>query len=205
MIIDDLKELGDFILASASPRRRELLAEAGYKFRVVPPEIDESRPSKGRDESAFAGTEARKFAERLALAKAREVADKFPESLVIGADTVVDFQGEIVGKPADEKEAEVITRKLFSAPHKVITGIAIVRASDGVEIVESETTTVYPKALTDKQIAEHIKSQSWRDKAGAYAIKENGDEFIEKIEGSLTNVMGLPMELLGRMIEKICR
>jgi septum formation protein len=181
------------ILASASPRRKELLAEAGYKFRVVPPEIDES---------AFEGTEACKYAERLALAKARDVAERFPDSLVIGADTVVDFQGEIIGKPADEKEAEVITRKLFSGPHKVITGVAIVRMADGVEIVESETTTVYPKVLTDKQIAEHIKSGTWKGKAGAYAIQEGGDAFIERIEGSLTNVMGLPMELLGRMMKK---
>jgi septum formation protein len=114
----------------------------------------------------------------------------------------VDFQGEIVGKPSDEKEAERITRKLFSAPHKVITAVAIARSSDGVELVESETTTVYPKRLTDKQIAEHIKGKSWQDKAGAYAIKECGDEFIERIEGSLTNVMGLPMELLGRMMKQ---
>lgn len=184
------------ILASASPRRKQLLAEAGYKFRVVPPEIDES---------AFEGTEACKYAERLALAKARDVADRFPGSLVIGADTVVDFQGEIIGKAANEKEAEVIVRKLFSGPHKVITGVAIVRASDGVEIVESETTTVYPKVLTDKQIEEHIKSGTWKGKAGAYAIQEGGDEFIERIEGSLTNVMGLPMELLGRMMKQFGR
>jgi septum formation protein len=193
LIIDGLKNLRNFILASASPRRRELLAEAGYEFTVVPPEADES---------VFAGENPRKCAERLALAKAKDVSEKFPESLVVGADTIVDFQGEIIGKPADEKEAEVITRKLFSGPHKVITGVAIVRASDGVEIVESESTTVFPKSLTDEQIAEHIKSQSWRDKAGAYTIKENGDEFVEKIEGSLTNVMGLPMELLGRMMKK---
>jgi septum formation protein len=193
MIIDDLKELGNFILASASPRRRELLAEAGYEFTVVPPEIDES---------AFEGGGACEYAERLALAKAREVAGRFPECLIIGADTVVDFQGEIVGKTADEKEAEIITRKLFSAPHKVITGVAIVRMTDGVEIVKSDTTTVYPKKLTDKQIVEHIKSKSWQDKAGAYAIKECGDEFIEKIEGSLTNVMGLPMELLQRLLKQ---
>ncbi len=173
-----------------------MLAEAGYKFRVVTPEIDES---------AFKGTEACKYAEQLALAKARDVAGEFPECLVIGADTVVDFQGEIIGKAADEKEAEVITRKLFSGPHKVITGVAIVRASDGVEIVESESTTVYPKVLTDKQIAEHVKSGTWRDKAGAYAIKEGGDAFIERIEGSLTNVMGLPMELLGRMMRQFSR
>jgi septum formation protein len=170
-----------------------LLAEAGYEFRVVPPEIDES---------AFEGIETRKYAEQLALAKAKNVGERFPESLVIGADTVVDFQGEIIGKAVSEKEAEAITRKLFSAPHKVITGVAIVRVADGVEIVESETTTVYPKKLTDKQIAEHIKSKSWRGKAGAYAIQEGGDAFIEKIEGSLTNVMGLPMELLGRMMKR---
>lgn len=181
------------VLASASPRRKQLLAEAGYKFRVVPPEIDES---------AFEGAGACECAKRLALAKARDVAGEFPDCLVIGADTVVDFQGETVGKAADAKEAEVITRKLVSAPHKVITGVAIVRMADGVEIVESETTTIYPKVLTDKQIAEHIKSGAWRGKAGAYAIKEGGDAFIERIEGSLTNVMGLPMELLGRMLKQ---
>jgi septum formation protein len=184
------------ILASASPRRKQLLAEAGYKFRVVPPEIDES---------AFEGTEACKYAEQLALAKAKGVAGEFPDCLIIGADTVVDFQGEIIGKAADEKEAEVIIRKVFSAPHKVITGVAIVRVADGVEIVESETTTIYPNVLTDKQIAEHIKGGTWRNKAGAYAIKEGGDAFIEKIEGSLTNVMGLPMELLGRMMGRFGR
>jgi septum formation protein len=186
------------ILASASQRRRELLAEAGYKFTVVPPEIDESA-------FIFEGVDACEYAERLALAKAKNVAGRFPDCLVIGADTVVDFQGEIIGKPADAKDAERITRKLFSAPHKVITGVAIVRASDGVEIVESETTTVYPKELTDEQIAEHVKSKSWRDKAGAYAIQEGGDAFIERIEGSLTNVMGLPMELLGRMMGRFGR
>jgi septum formation protein len=184
------------ILASASPRRRELLAGAGYEFTVVPPQIDES---------AFEGAEARKYAEELALAKAKNVAERFPDCLVVGADTVVDFQGEIIGKAADEKEAEVIVRKLFSGPHKVITGVAIVRAADGVEIVESDSTTVYPKALTDKEIREHIKGGSWRDKAGAYAIQEEGDAFIERIEGSLTNVMGLPMELLGRMMGRFSR
>jgi septum formation protein len=194
------------ILASASPRRKQLLAEAGYKFRVVPPEIDESAfPATARSAVTSEGAGACECAKRLALAKARDVAGEFPDCLVIGADTVVDFQGETVGKAANEKEAEVITRKLFSGPHKVITGVAIVRMADGVEIVESETTTVYPKVLTDKQIAEHIKSGTWKGKAGAYAIQEGGDAFIERIEGSLTNVMGLPMELLGRMMRQFGR
>ena len=184
-----------FILASASPRRKQLLAEAGYQFTVVRPDIDESAfPAKD--------IEACEYAERLALAKAKYVAEKHPDFLVIGADTVVDFEGQIIGKPIDDKEAEQITKKLFSRPHKVITGIAIVRLSDGIELSESDTTTIYPKRLTSEQIAEHIKSESWRDKAGAYAIKENGDEFVERIEGSLTNVMGLPMELLGQLLEK---
>jgi septum formation protein len=182
------------ILASSSPRRKQLLSEAGYKFTIVCPDIDES---------AFdtEGISPCEFAERLALAKAKAVADKFPDSLILGADTVADFGGEIIGKAADAKEAEEITRRLFSGPHKVITAVAIVRIIDGTEIVESDSTTVIPKKLTESQIAEHIKGGSWRGKAGAYAIQEGGDEFIERIEGSLTNVMGLPMELVQRLLK----
>lgn len=182
------------ILASSSPRRKQLLAEAGYKFTIVLPDIDES---------AFVaeGNNPCECAERLALAKAKAVAEKFPDCLVIGADTVADFEGQIIGKAADAKEAEEITRRLFSGPHKVITAVAIVRESRGIEIVESDSTTVIPKKLTDNQIAEHIKGGSWRGKAGAYAIQEGGDEFIERIEGSLTNVMGLPMELVHRLLK----
>jgi septum formation protein len=146
---------------------------------------------------------AREYACQLALAKAKKIAEKYPESLVIAADTVADFEGEIIGKPADQTDAEQITKKLFNKPHKVITGIAIIRLRDGIEINESDTTTVYPKKLTPEQIDEHIKSGTWKDKAGAYAIQENGDEFIERIDGSLTNVMGLPMELLERLLGKL--
>ena len=172
-----------------------MLAEAGYKFTSVRPDIDESALTAERINPC-------ECAERLALAKARNVAEKFPRCLVIGADTVADYKGQIIGKPADAKEAEEITRKLFSGPHKVITAVAIVRIVDGTEIVESVTTAVYPKKLTERQIAEHIKSGSWRDKAGAYAIQEQEDEFVERIEGSLTNVMGLPMELLHRLLKR---
>ncbi|MHC4173346.1 MAG: Maf family protein [Planctomycetota bacterium] len=184
------------ILASASPRRRQLLTEAGYKFRVVQPDVDESAfPAEGLG--------ACEYAERLALAKAKNVAEKHLDCLVIGADTVADFKGRIIGKPADAKEAEQITKKLFSGPHKVITAVAIIRLSNGTELSESESTTVYPKKLNAEQIREHIKSKSWQGKAGAYAIKEKGDEFIERIDGSLTNVMGLPMELLESLLTEL--
>lgn len=185
-----------YILASASARRKELLKKAGYNFKVVLPDIDESAiPAED--------IEPCEYAKRLALAKAKSVAAGFPERLVIGADTVVDFEGEIIGKPCDAKEAKEITRKLFSRPHKVITAVAIVRLSNGIKMVKSDTTTVYPKKMTDEQIAKHVEGDSWRGKAGAYAIQEGGDQFVEKIDGSLTNVMGLPMELLERMLSGI--
>ena len=185
-----------FILASASPRRRELLSRAGYVFEVVVPDVDESAFARDR-------IGAEEYAKRLALAKARNVAKRFGDSFVLGADTVADCGGEIIGKPANAREAEEITLKLFSEPHRVVTGVAIVRMSDGTEFLRSDSTTVYPKRLTPEQIAEHIKSGRWRGKAGAYAIQENGDEFVERIEGSLTNVMGLPMEMLGQMTERL--
>ena len=172
------------------------MSEAGYEFTVILPEVDES---------AFETNDVDpvEYAKRLALAKAKSVARKYPDSFIIGADTIVDFRGRIIGKAADAKEAEWITRKLFSAPHKVITGVAIVRFSDGTELVQSDSTTVYPRKMTAEQITDHIKGGSWRDKAGAYAIQETGDEFVEKIEGSLTNVMGLPMELLESLMAQL--
>jgi len=184
------------ILASASPRRRDLLTEAGYSFEVAPSDVDESAfPTEGLS--------PHQYAERLALAKAEDVAAQFPDRLVLGADTLVDCQGEIIGKPTDATDAERITRLLFSRPHHVITGIALVRVTDNTEIVESDTTTVYPRKLTEQQIAAHLASGTWQDKAGAYAIQENGDQFIQRIEGSLTNVMGLPMELLETLLASL--
>jgi len=182
-----------FILASGSPRRRDLLTQAGYSFEIVVPDVDESAfPSD--DYSPV------RHAEILALAKARDVAPRYPDRLVIGADTVVDSGGEIFGKPADAADAERITRKLFSSPHRVITGVALVRLRDALEIVRSDVTTVYPRTLTEQQIAQHIAGGSWQGKAGAYGIQETGDAFVDHIDGSLTNVMGLPMELLRRLL-----
>jgi len=192
------KQRLSLILASASPRRRDLLAEVGYRFEVVPSDVDEAAFSAE-------GLSPCGYAEALALAKAKDVAARSPDRLVLGADTVVDCGGEIIGKPADAADAERITRLLFSRPHEVITGIALVRISDGSEIIRSDTTTVYPKQLTEEQIAAHLATGTWRDKAGAYAIQENGDEFIARIDGSMTNVMGLPMELLESLLADLRR
>jgi septum formation protein len=185
-----------FILASASPRRKELLIRAGYNFDVVVSEVDEMQiPAEGLTLGQFAC--------KAALAKANDVAKKFPEKIIVAADTIADFDGEIIGKAQNAKQAEQITRKLFSKSHKVITAIAIVKKNIGLELVDYDTTTVYPKKLTETQIAEHIASESWKDKAGAYAIQQGSDKFIEHIEGSESNVMGLSMELFEKMIQKV--
>jgi septum formation protein len=185
-----------FILASASPRRKELLKKAGFTFDAVISEIDETQISAE-------GLTPAQFACAAALAKANDIAEKFPEKIVVAADTIADFDGQIIGKAQDARQAERITRKLFSKPHKVITAIAIVKKNAGLELVDYDTTTVYPKKLTEIQITKHIASKLWKDKAGAYAIQQGGDKFIDHIEGSETNVMGLSMELFEKMIKKI--
>jgi len=189
------KKKSQIILASASQRRRQLLTAAGYKFKVVVSQIDES---------AFSSEECTpvEYAKALALTKAAEVAKRYPDAIVIGADTLVDFDGQIIGKALDASNAEEITRMLFSRPHKVITGLAIICRTQNLEIVEADVTAVYPKKLTEAQIAKHISSGVWRDKAGAYAIQEC-DPFVDRIEGSFTNVMGMPMELFERIFPHI--
>jgi len=181
------------ILASSSPRRRQLLRQAGYEFEVVAPAVDEEKVQiKGGGSLAVAV--------ELAAAKANEVGQEYPGSIVIGADTVVDCEGQIIGKAADRNEAERIIRLLFSRAHKVITGVAVGVSGLGKLVCRAESTTVYPKKLSDRQISKYLDTQEWQGKAGAYGISETGDEFVERIEGSLTNVMGFPMELVEKLL-----
>ncbi len=181
------------ILASASPRRKDLMQKAGYEFDIIISGVDESK-------FPIDGISSVEYAKMLAFEKAKDVAQENPDAIIIGADTIADFDGKIIGKPKDKADAERITRMLFSKPHKIITGLAIICINDNTEIIESDTTIVYPRKMSEQQIAEHIKGRTWEDKAGAYAIQETGDQFVEKIDGSLTNVMGLPMELLERLL-----
>jgi septum formation protein len=187
-----------FILASQSPRRRHLLQDADYVFDVIPSDVDESV----FDQQSLS---PRAYAECLALAKASAVSKRYPSKLVVGADTIVDLDGQIIGKPRDARDAEAITRQLFSRVHTVITAVALVRILDPICINQSACTRVFPKPMTEQQIADHIHGSTWQDKAGAYAIQENGDRFIERLEGSFTNVVGLPMELLVPLLEGVLK
>ena len=194
MIIKAPDNCPHFILASASPRRKLLLEQAGYEFEIV---------VSNTDESQYTANNSAELTKTLALAKASDIANANPDKLVLGSDTVVDFNGQIIGKPRDAKHAEQITRMLFSAPHDVITGVALVRKSDNTKIVKAATTKVFPNKLTEEQIVEHIRNGGWQGKAGAYGIQETGDEFVERIEGSFTNVIGLPMELIAEIFTSL--
>ena len=182
------------ILASASPRRQLLLSQAGYDFEVVATDIDETA-------YLSSGIEPGEYAKLLAKEKASAVACRRRNTIVIGADTIVYAGGRIIGKAADDDHAKQIIRTLFSSPHDVITGIAILKLDEDIEIVESITTVVYPRMLSEEQIDDHIRKGDWQGKAGAYGIQETGDEFVERIEGSLTNVMGFPMERITQLLD----
>ena len=183
------------ILASASPRRKLLLEQAGYTFDVIVPDVDESSHLYD-DISPIAYTKL------LALEKARTAAQNHPDALTIGADTIVYTDGQIIGKAEDDSHAREIIEMLFGKPHEVITGVALLKPDENIQLVKSVTTVVYPKKLTQKQIEAYIDSGDWKGKAGAYGIQETGDKFVDRIDGSLTNVMGFPMELVSELLKQ---
>ncbi len=182
------------ILASASPRRRELMAEAGYQFEVIPSRVDEVT-------LVDQGLSPAEVAKRIAVFKARDVATGIEEpAVVLGADTIVVCDNEILGKAGDANEARRMLFRLSRTRHRVITGVALIETDTGREEIEAETSGIQMRPMSEGEIEEYITSGSWRDKAGAYAVQEGADKFIVKIEGSYTNVVGLPMELVKRML-----
>ena len=185
------------ILASASPRRRQLLAEAGFDFDVVVPPIPEPDRVSGK-------LTPPQQAEALAYFKARAVAQEHQEALVLAADTIVALRDEILGKPIDRDEARRMLRILGGTRHAVTTGVALLGPA-GERLIASETTYVRMRRMTDRQLDAYIASGEWAGKAGAYAIQETADRFVETVEGSFTNVVGLPVKLVARMIKELRR
>lgn len=179
------------VLASASPRRRELLTQLGIAFRVQAADVDETPPPRATPDEA-----AREIAKRKALA----VLANARAATVLAADTiVVAADGEFLGKPADAADARRILGKLSGTTHRVVTGVCLARAG-GDPHCASESTSVTMRALTAAEIDAYVASGESEDKAGAYAIQETGDRFVTRVEGSWTNVVGLPMETVVRML-----
>ena len=171
----------DLILASKSGRRKQLLAETGVEFKVICAETEE-----------LSAGYCRGIALLNAIAKANAVAEDYPRALIIGADTVIEYENRVIGKPADRADAFATIKSLSGKPHYVVTAICLINRSRNLECIFAESTRVFFRPLTDAVINEYLDQVHVLDKAGAYAIQEYGDMIIEKIEGPLDNVVGLP-------------
>jgi septum formation protein len=179
------------VLASASPRRQELLRNAGITFEVQPAHIPED---------PLPGEAAKDCAERLAREKAFAVARQRPHDKVLGADTVVVVDGQLLGKPSDAADAARMLRVLSGREHQVITGICLV--VNGQPSMASEATLVSVNEITDQDIADYVASGEPMDKAGAYAIQGMASRWIPRIEGDYSNVVGLPVARVWRMLQQ---
>lgn len=179
--------LPPLILASASPRRAGLLRQLDLKFQVLPGDATELSDDQL---SPF------EICQLNAHRKARAVARKFPDALVIGADTLVFLDRKILGKPATFAEAQTMLEKLQGRTHQVVTGVSLIHLRVHRESIFAVSTDVRFRALTAKQIRHYLSQMNPLDKAGAYAIQEHGDLIIEEISGSFSNVVGLPLERL---------
>ncbi len=175
------------ILASASPRRKELLAQLHLEFQIIPSEIDEIH-----NEHLTAG----ELCQVNAYRKARAISKKFPDALVIGADTLVTLDSRIFGKPKTRAEARRMLEQLQSRTHQVLSGVCLAHLRSHRQKVFAAQTHVTFRPLTASQIDRYHQQVDPLDKAGAYGIQESGDDIVERISGSFSNVVGLPLEQL---------
>jgi septum formation protein len=188
------------VLASASPRRRELLAQAGFSFDVHPAHIPEN-PLPNEDPIAYVTRIAREKAQFVFTRLSANHAPQSPESplVVLGADTTVTLDNQILGKPSDPADAARILRLLSGRTHRVITGVALVTANSTE--VAAEVTAVRFLTLSDEEIAAYVATGEPMDKAGAYAIQGRAARWIPRIEGDYFNVVGLPIALVSTLLE----
>jgi septum formation protein len=173
-----------FILASESPRRREILKSVGLKFKIVPAHVNEKY---------LAGESPRQHVKRLARDKAMAVALKYPDAWVLGADTIVVIDGMILGKPKNKAQAKSMLQRLSGREHKVFTGFSIVHIASKVFQTQVVQSAVKFKTISPEEMKWYIACDEPYDKAGGYAIQGKGSYFIQSIRGSYTNVIGLPL------------
>lgn len=181
-----------FILASASPRRAELLAEAGYRFDVIPAEIDEQ---------AVQGNSPSELAQRIAMAKAEAVAEKHPDAVVLAADTIVCLGERVLGKPADADHARSLLELLSGSTQIVITGVCVTCQKNSFLQSTRVLSAVRMDHLTREQIDRYLASGDWLGKAGGYGIQDN-DPLVQRVSGSHSNIVGLPMEIVRKILSR---
>ena len=193
------------ILASESPRRAMLLRNAGIAFEAVAPRFPEP------DATGWAMSPAA-FAEMASNYKARSVADEYPDRIILGADTVVASKGQIYGKPRDREDARRILNALTGTTHKVITGVTLLaghslsalgKCSFSRRLIRNAVTRVTMRAMNAAELEAYLETGEWQGKAGAYGIQDTGDAFVTCTQGSFSNIVGLPIELVTRMLAEI--
>jgi septum formation protein len=180
------------LLASSSPRRAELLRAAGFAFEVVPVDLDEQ---------LHAGETAEAYVSRLAEAKAAAAASKAPDALVLGADTTVVIRGHVLGKPADSLDAQRMLRLLSGRTHQVLTGVCVRMGQR--RLIHVESSQVRMASLNEAEIAWYVGTGEPMDKAGAYAVQGLASRFIDGIDGSYSNVVGLPVAAVYNLLKQL--
>lgn len=186
----------DLILASASPRRKTLLEQIGYTFRVIPSHVEEP---------AYSGHHPAEYAMALASLKAGEISSQYPESLVVGADTIVVVGDIVLGKPADASEAHKMLSMLSNKSHEVITAYSFQHQSLGIDNVQFVSTEVHFRLLRDEEIDAYIATGSPFDKAGSYGIQDYSSIFVDGISGCFYNVVGLPLSDFDSKLQHLLR
>ena len=182
------------VLASTSPRRRELLALLGASFEVLAPTFEEH---------PLPGLSPREQVKYFALEKARCIADRMPGDLVLGSDTVIELDGRLLGKPRDLREAHDMLTDLAARPHEVHTAVALCNRIRGVESVEVATATVFMRKDVEGAIERYLTIGESLGKAGAYSIQGAGGDLVERIEGDFTIVVGLPLTVVARLLGSV--
>lgn len=182
----------DIILASASPRRKEILGNTKLKFSIIKSDIDEVICEKESPAQAVM---------RLAFEKCMDIASKNESALVIGADTIVVLDDKILGKPKDENEAYEMIKRLSNNTHQVITGISLINLENNKKIIDYVVSNVKFKKLSQEDIIDYIKTKESLDKAGAYGIQGYGAMLVEEIHGDYFNIVGLPISRLSDLLK----
>jgi septum formation protein len=180
------------ILASGSPARRDLLTRAGLAFDVMPAAIDEP--------SGEGFTDPRTYVQTVAWLKAAAVAPRIETGVVLAADTVGWLDGHVIGKPADEADARRILTTLGGREHELWTGVVLWRRPDDVQLAWQEATRVFVREFTDAELETYLATRQWQGCSGAYALQEGDDPYVKIVKGSVSNVIGLPMESLARIL-----
>jgi septum formation protein len=185
------------ILASGSPARRDLLNQAGYTFMVLPAHIEEP--------TGVGIADVRAFVHQVAWSKAAAVAPQVAEGIILAADTVAWLDGQVIGKPADQNDARRILTQLSGRRHELWTGVCLWRRPDHLQLAWQEVTQVMFRRLEDTELEAYLATRLWQNNSGAYAIQGPDDPYVRIVQGSLSNVIGMPMESLARFLPLLTR